>query len=134
MYRKLLLIASMGTLLGGCVPYATQGYVQTDVYTVQRPVYEARPYAYPYGYTSGYYVSPAPRYYVAPPQYYRPPPPPAWRPGPPPRPAMGWRGGPPPQWRHDRGPDWRDHGRGGPYRGPRGDHDGRGGWDGRGYR
>lgn len=77
MYRKLLLIASMGTLLGGCVPYATDGYVQTDVYTVQRPVYEARPYAYPYGYTSGYYVTPGPRYYAPPPQYYRPPPPPA---------------------------------------------------------
>ncbi|WP_426149986.1 hypothetical protein [Pseudomonas sp. DC3000-4b1] len=120
MYRKLLLIASLGTLLGACAPYATSGYVQTDVYTVQSPTYEYRPYAYPYGYTNGYYVRPAPRYYVPAPHYYRlppPPPPPAWRPGPPPRPGMGWHGGPPPHWRGDRGPDWRDHGRGGPERG-----------------
>ncbi len=120
MYPKLLLIASLGTLLGACVPYATDGYVQTQVYSVQAPAYEYRPYVPAYGYSSGYYVTPAPRYYVAPPQYYRPPPP-LWRPGPP----MGWHGGPPPYWRQDRGPNWRDHGRGGPDRGRWG-HDGPG--------
>jgi hypothetical protein len=129
MYRKLLLIASMGTLLGACVPYATDGYVRTEVYSVQAPTYQYPPTVYPYGYTSGYYVRPAPRYYSPPPVYYRPAPPPMWRHGPPPGPFGGWRGGPPPQWRGNRGPDWRDHGHGrpdGPGRGDGWGHDGPG--------
>lgn len=134
MYRKLLLIASMGTLLGACVPYATDGYVRTDVYSVQAPAYEYRPDPYPYGYSSGYYVRPAPRYYVPPPVYYRPAPPPMWRHGPS-GPPGGWRGGPPPQWRGG-GRDWHGHGDyrrpDGPGRGHGWGHEGGGGRGGRG--
>lgn len=128
MYRTLLLIASMGTLLGGCAPYATDGYVRTEVYNVPAPVYEYPAYAAPYGYSQGYYIRPAPGYYGPPPVYYRPAPVPVWRYGPP----GAWRGGPPGQWQGRPGPYWRDPGdrggwRGGPDRGPGwGDHGGHG--------
>lgn len=118
MYRRLALLAVLGSLLTACVPYGGGGYYRTDVYSVDR---------YPaYRYDRGYYVvPPQPRYYTPAPRYYRPAPVPYYRPAPPVR--GGWDAryngpGRPDNHGWNRGWD-RDHDRGD----NRGHRDSRGG-------
>ena len=70
MYRRLLLIVVLGSLMAACVPYGDHGYYRNDVYTVDR--YSYRDYDRPsYSYGRGYYVVPQQRYYAPAPRYYR---------------------------------------------------------------
>ncbi|NES10833.1 hypothetical protein G3O07_15570 [Pseudomonas laurentiana] len=63
MYRRLLLIVVLGSLMAACVPYGDHGYYRNDVYTVDR--YPYRDYDRPsYSYGRGYYVVPQQRYYA----------------------------------------------------------------------
>lgn len=144
MYRRLLLIVVLGSLMAACVPYGDHGYYRNDVYTVDR--YSYRDYDRPsYSYGRGYYVVPQQRYYAPAPRYYRAAPEAyynnryqgrgydaryrhdehGYRDAPR-RDRDGWRGNDRGQW-HDGGRDagrGRDHGRGQDY--GRGQDHGRG--------
>jgi hypothetical protein len=74
MYRRLLLIASLGLTLSACVPYYDEGpgNYRSEVYTSPAPAYYygGGPYYSPPAryYSSPRYYEPAPRYYQAPPR------------------------------------------------------------------
>ena len=101
MSLRALLIVVLALSTSACVPYGGGGYYRTDVYSVDSsPRGGYYPYSQPY--SSGYYVTPAPRYYEGPryfssPRYYAVPQP-------------RYYGAPPPHFRPGRGPDprWRD--------------------------
>jgi len=134
MYLRALLIVVLALSTSACVPYGGGGYYRTEVYSVDSaPRAGYYPYSQPY--SSGYYVTPAPRYYEGPryysaPRYYAVPPPRYFGPPPPNYrsgfgpgrgPDARWRDGPPrhygQDWNRGRGPD-RGPGRG-PGRGGR---------------
>ncbi|MFD2644612.1 hypothetical protein [Pseudomonas japonica] len=72
MYRRLALLAVLGSLITACVPYGGSSYYRTDVYSADRYAY---PGYYDRSYNRGYYVVPQPRRYYAPaPRYYPPAP------------------------------------------------------------
>lgn len=74
MYRRLLLIASLGLTLSACVPYYDEGpgNYRSEVYTSPAPAYYYGGGSY-YSAPPARYYEPAPRYY-SPPRYYQPAP------------------------------------------------------------
>ncbi|MFK3792349.1 MULTISPECIES: hypothetical protein [Pseudomonas] len=103
MYRRLLLIALLGSSLSACAPYYAGDYYDSQIYSSPAPAYyygggSSYYYSTGRGYHAPRYYQPAPRYYQPSPRYYQAPRA-LYRP----YPDRGWGG-------HDRRGNWNNNG------------------------